>query len=369
MQSMPQTHRHAGQHLRRAPKSVHLCLAALGAVLCLSLHSQAPAAALFARGAKRRRLVELKGWEVLLLKGKGKVPIPGLKIRKIPLKPVTLSVGGSTKSSLSKKDMLGFPFTTQNIGILQIGFPRIAGRLRLALDDPTTGPSSDDAHGVAEMSYEQQLKHDGVFSGKLRSNGEWSAALSRDVEDLGHLRGGLNSQLDWNIDLDTSYPAVKGVSPSLTYGATQDGMRVKADLESQLTKNLHGSYAVQNLPGKYSPIDLLHDVKLTLSPAKQKHAMEVAARYDRKFAKVPVRGSLTYRMQTRPASLETSVDFDQVRLKARTAKAQLTASLSHKADEDGFRPAEVEVKVGKLAASAQLQRGQKAPRVHLSMDV
>jgi len=368
---MPQTGRHAaGRCLRRAPKSLNLFLAALGAVLSLSLSGQAPAA-LFARGAKRRRLAEFKGWELLVLKGKGKVPIPGLKLRKILPKPVTLAIGGSTGSTLNKKEMLGFPFTTQNTGSLQIGFPRISGSLRLALDDPTTGPSSEDVQGVAEMSYEQQLKQNGAFSGKLRSSGEWSAALHRDIEDLGHIRGGLDSQLDWNLDLETSYPAVKSVAPSLTYGATQDGMRVKVDLESQLTKNLQGSYAVQNIPGQYSPIDFLHDAKLILSSEKQKHVVEVAANYDRKFGKVPVRGSLTYRMQRQksPASLETSVDFEHVRLKARTAKAQITASLRHKADENGFRPAEVEVKVGKLAALAQLQPEKSEPRVRLSMDV
>eukprot|EP00930_Biecheleria_cincta_P078401 TRINITY_DN65848_c0_g1_i1.p1 TRINITY_DN65848_c0_g1~~TRINITY_DN65848_c0_g1_i1.p1 ORF type:complete len:384 (+),score=85.42 TRINITY_DN65848_c0_g1_i1:47-1153(+) len=368
---MPQTHRHAaGRCLRRAPKSVYLLLAALGAVLSLSLGIQAPAA-LFARGAKSRRLAEFKGWELLVLKGKGKVPIAGLKLQKIPLKLVTLAIGGSTQSTLSKKDMLGFPFTTQNTGSLKIGFPRISGNLRLTLDDPTTGPSSDDVQGAAELSYEQQLKQNGAFSGKLRSSGEWGAAFHRDIEDLGHVRAGLDSQLDWNLDLDTSYPAIKGVAPSLTYGATQDGMRVKLNLESQLTKNLQGSYTVQNTPGQYSPIDFLHDVKLTMSSEKkeQKHAIEVAANYDRKFGKVPVRGSLTYRMQTKPASLETSVDFDRVSLQARTAKAQVRASMSHKADENGFRPAEVEVKVGKLAALAQLQPEKAQPRVRLSMDI
>jgi len=298
-------------------------------------------------------LLQAQGYELLLHRGKGKVPIPSLQLRKTPKKPLSLAVGGSVDSSVENKDLLGFPFTTQNTGVLQIGFPRVSGRLQLSVEDPASG-SDEEQQGSMELSYLQQLG-DGEFAGKLRSNGEWSASLAKEVEEIGNFRGSLNSQLDWSADLDTSYPAVKGLVPSVTYGANQDGMRVHASVSGDLKKrNIHGSYSLRNIPGKYAPTEFIHEAKVKVSSAGSRHQLEAVGNYDRNFLKIPVRGSLTYGLHTRPAVLEASVDFDRYRLRAQTLRAQAMAAVARVPDENGQRPAELELKVGKVSASAQL---------------
>mmetsp|Transcript_77257 Transcript_77257/g.136340 ORF Transcript_77257/g.136340 Transcript_77257/m.136340 type:complete len:369 (+) Transcript_77257:74-1180(+) len=365
--------RRAGQRPNGA-KALVLTLALFGAALsACSMASQAQGlAALLGRGKPKRTkvLLEAQGFQLLFHRGKGKVPLPWVQLRRTPKKPVSFAVGGSVESGMSTKDALGFPFTTQNNGILQIGFPRFSGRLQLSMEDPAS-TADDDAQGSMELSYLQALGPGrfgagaGEFGGKLRGNGEWSASFAREVEDIGKFRGSLNSQLDWSADLDQSYPAVKGMVPSVTYGATQDGMRVRASVDGDLKKNVHGSYSLRNIPGKYAPMDFIHEAKVKVGSSGARQTLEAVGSYDRKFAKLPVRGSLTYSLKTRPATLEASVDFDRYRLRAQTARAQAAAAVARVPDENGQRAAEVELKVGKVSAVAQLP----TRRVRLNMNL
>jgi len=350
---------------RRLPNGAKaLVMLALLAVCTWASQAQGVAALLGGGKGKRTKvLLRAQGFELLFRRGKGKIPIPSLQLRRTPKQPLSLAVGGSVESGMSTGDLLGFPFTTQNNGILQIGFPRFSGRLQLSVEDPASS-ADDDGQGAVDLSYVQTLGA-GEFAGKLRSNGEWSASVAREVEDIGHFRGSLNSVLDWSADLDQSYPAVKGFVPSVTYGATQDGMRVRASLEGDLKKNVHGSYSLRNIPGKYAPMDIIHQAKVKVSSADSRHTLEAVGNYDRKFLKIPVRGSLTYGLKTRPATLEASVDFDRYRLRAQTSRVQASAAVARAPDEKGQRAAELELKVGKVSASAQLP----SRRVRVNMNV
>mmetsp|Transcript_71462 Transcript_71462/g.115296 ORF Transcript_71462/g.115296 Transcript_71462/m.115296 type:complete len:367 (+) Transcript_71462:94-1194(+) len=356
----------------RGPKGLLRFVTLAGSLLSLvwlsPLEAPTAAVAIFAKGKNKKVLVQYKGFELLLFKGKGKVPIPSLKLQKIPLKPLSLGAAGSVESSMSIDDLQGFPFTTKNSGTLKIGFPRIAGRLQLRYEDPPRGADIEDAQPVLEASYEQKAAG-GEVAGKVRSNGEWSASFGREVEDVGHLRGGMNSVLDWNVDLDTSYaPVLKGrVTPTVSYGATQDGMRVHARADGYPAKGVKAFYAVQNIPGKYAPADFLHNAQVTASSADLKHTVEAAGSYDRKFPKLPVRGSLKYVRRTRPATMEASVDFERYRLRARSNLGEVTAAVGRTADENGGRPAELELRAGKVAAVAMLEPGSSKPRMRLDI--
>eukprot|EP00440_Ansanella_granifera_P037100 gb/GFBE01040262.1/.p1 GENE.gb/GFBE01040262.1/~~gb/GFBE01040262.1/.p1 ORF type:complete len:367 (+),score=63.19 gb/GFBE01040262.1/:1-1101(+) len=347
-----------------------LRVVAIGALVgLLSPWEQIPGpAALLGRSSRSKKvLFQARGYELLVCKGKGKLPLPSLQFRKVPKQLVAFAAGGSVASSASKSDVLGFPFTTQNVGVLQISLPRLGGRLRLTSEDPPSGPAAEETPGSSEVFYEQHAQGLGEISGRVRSNGEWNVALSHEVEDIGRFRGSVNSQLDWSVDLDTTYPPVKGMTPSVTYGATQDGMRVNAKVEGQVAKNVNVAYAAQNAPGKYAPADILHDGKVKVSSGK--HSVEVSGSYDRKFSKIPVRGSLSYTLETTPVTLDASVDFDKYRLRARGARGQVAAAVGRQADESGHRPAEVEVKVGKVSAVTSLEAGSSEPRIRLSLDV
>mmetsp|Transcript_25293 Transcript_25293/g.57075 ORF Transcript_25293/g.57075 Transcript_25293/m.57075 type:complete len:365 (+) Transcript_25293:67-1161(+) len=314
---------------------------------------------------KQQVLFRKFGYELVMSPGKGKVPLPGFQFRKIPLEPWTLSVGGQAESDASKSALTGFPFTTDNAATLLLGLPRIGGRVRIGLEDPALSSEGEDTSQQMEAGYEQRLPGGGRLAARMRSTGEWGASFLHEVEDIGEVRGGLNSQLDWNLDLNTTYPEVKGFTPSVTYGATQDGMRVHARVDKDFSKHWHASYDLQNIPGKYSPVDFVHDgaVRFTAGP----HTLQATASYDRQLLKRPVQGSVSYALQTRHAALQASLDSQQYQLAMRAGPAKVAAVLS-RANEEGERPASLELRVGQAAATI-LADGTNKPRIRLSKDL
>mmetsp|Transcript_3042 Transcript_3042/g.7603 ORF Transcript_3042/g.7603 Transcript_3042/m.7603 type:complete len:367 (+) Transcript_3042:60-1160(+) len=309
-----------------------------------------------------------------LPKGPGKGPtshVPRLKIMKIPPKAMSFSgLSGSVESDLDRQ-LLTFPITTHNTAGLQLRFPRLNGALKISATDPPASLDVDEAAKAVEANYDQIVSGVGEFGVQLRSNGEWGVSFSRQVEDLGFLRTTLNSQLDWSADLERTYPAVvKGVVPTVNYGATQDGMRVKAKFDRSFAdKGVHTSYTMQNVAGKYAPADLMHEARAIASLGGGR--LTATTSYDRRNSKVPVRGSLAYAAKLRAAALEASVDFDRLRLKASAKGVQVTAAIGTRASLDDAksgihgRPAELELKVGKVSASAKLREGK--PRVRLDV--
>lgn len=289
--------------------------------------------------------------------------LPRLQLREVPPRPISFrGLVGSIEGGADQKELLGFPFTTKNGGTLQIGFPVIDGKLALHIEDPPASLGDDDeGQRVAEVSYDQTAPGIGEIGAKVKSTGEWSTSFARDVEEIGHLSGGVNSQLDWSVDLATTYPTYKGVAPSVTYGATHDGIRVLAKLDGTPAKNVHSSYTVQNLPGKYAPLHFLHDAKVTYSSGRV--ILEATGAYNRKFPKSPVQGSLTATTEFRPVTLTASVDSSRYRLLASTRFGQVAAAVDREAPEvGGKRHMEVELKLGNVSALAT-KLGTKKPRV------
>jgi len=312
------------------------------------------------------------GYELRVMprKTKNKVgkAIPKVLFREIPPQPVSLvSAMGSVESEMDK-EMMGFPFTTDNAGSLAVGFPRVKGLLKLSLQDPPVSAELEDAVKAAELSYEQRVKGVGHVGARVKSNGEWTASVDRMVEDIGHLHTTLNSQLDWSVDLDTSYAPVKGISPAVSYGATQDGMRVRAKLNGVVAQGTTGMYQVQNLPGKYTPMDLVHDARLEYSSASGRQSVTAEGQYDRRLPKRPIKGTLSYAVHTSPVTLTAAVDFERARLKAATRFGQVTAAVGLKAPAkgEGQRPAEIGVKLGPVSAQARLN-GSRKPRLRLEL--
>lgn len=353
-------------------RSKALLLALVGAV-AFSSTCNGPAASLFARSPKKKVLFQARGYELLMIEGKGKVPIPSLKFQQVPPKPLIVSGSGSIESGASKGELIGFPFTTQNAGTIQLGFPRIGGRLTVAVKDPPQDPDAEEMPSTREISYEQSAPGIGDITAKVRTNGEWGASISREVEDIGQFRGGFNSQLDWNLDLETSYDPVYGLTPSVTYGATQDGMRVKAHVEGDYEvkkNNLHASYTLQNIPGKYSPTEFLHDANLRLSTPNKRHTLEATASVDPQFSNSPVHSSFSYALQTSPATFEASIDQKRYRLKVKNSRAEVSAAIGYRSSSEestqGKRPAELELRLGKVATQVRLD-GNSKPRVRVEV--
>ncbi|CAK9011612.1 unnamed protein product, partial [Durusdinium trenchii] len=88
---------------------------------------------------------------------------------------------------------------------------------------------SEDSNHV-EAGYEQSLPGGGSVAARLRSNGEWGASFRHEVEDVGIVSGGLNSQLDWNLDLNTKSPLTGTLAYTLqtrpvTLQALMDGQQ------------------------------------------------------------------------------------------------------------------------------------------------
>lgn len=312
-----------------------------------------------------------QGYELKLQPRKTKSPlkvIPKVVFRKIPAQMLKFVSASSSVESELGKDLAGFPFTTNNKGSIAMGFPRVNGVVKLSLEDPPIGADEDAAGGGAEVSYEQTIKGVGQVGARVSSKGDWTATWNRKVEDVGNLHTSVNNQLDWTADLDTAYPAFKGVKPTVSYGATQDGMRVKAKVEGAPVANTYGSYQVQNEAGKYQPRDLVHDARLVYTSGPS--SVQADGKYDRSLPNRPYRGSLSYVLRAAPATLTASVDFDRYRLKAATDKATLTAAVATKAgDGNGFlggRTTELGMKMGPVAAEAVL-KGSKKPRVRFQV--
>ncbi|CAJ1437174.1 unnamed protein product [Effrenium voratum] len=289
------------------------------------------------------------------------VPIPGLKFQKVPLKLLSLGYAASAEGGLEKGSLTGFPYSTDNSAALLLALPRLGGRMTLGLDAPAVGGDSDDS-GHMELDYEQRLPGDGLAALKMKTNGEWGASFLQEVEDVGVVSGALNSQLDWNLDLNQTYDAVRGFVPTVAYGATQDGLRVRARVAKAFSPSWFGSYGLQNIPGKYSPVDFVHDSTVTFS--KGAHTIQAAAAYDRQLLKSPLTGSLSYALRTRIATLYAALDSQQYRLAVAAGHKQMTASLGRK-NEDGLRPSWLELRLGKVAATLSSD-GSSKPRLRLS---
>ena len=97
----------------RRRRSCHLAkigkvtiLLQLGLLALCSIY-EAPAQLFLNRGNKQKVLLRARGYELVMFPSKGKVPIPTLKFRKIPLKPLTLTVSGSTEGGLDKSALTG----------------------------------------------------------------------------------------------------------------------------------------------------------------------------------------------------------------------------------------------------------------------
>jgi len=318
---------------------------------------------------KDKVLFQKQGYELRLSPRRSNSPVfkavPKIVFRKIPPQPISLvSASGSLESNLDK-EIAGFPFTTSNTGSLALGFPRAQGVVKLSLKDPPA--SDDDVLQSAEISYEQALPGAGQVGARVTSKGDWVAFWNHKVEDIGNLRTTLNSQLDWSADLDTTYPAVKGIHPTVSYGATQDGMRVRAKVDGGLA-NAYGSYQVQNEAGKYQPRDLVHDARVVYTQGR--NSIEADGKYDRRLPKRPFKGSLSYVARTKPGTLTASVDLDRYRLKADTGYAQVSAAVAHNAGDGkgylGGRPTEFGVRTGPVSAEVRLN-GSRQPRVRLEV--
>ncbi|CAE7197013.1 mkkA, partial [Symbiodinium sp. CCMP2456] len=276
----------------------------------------------------------------------GQVPIPGFQFRKIPLELLTFGFGGLAESDATKSAITGFPFTTDNTVSLQLGFPRIGGGFRLGLEDPAlSAEGADSTQQLLSMGYQQRLPGGGQLASWLKTTGEWGAAFRHEVEDIGIVTGGLNSQLDWNLDLNTlgmracalhqrspnmllPLLKVKGFTPSVSYGATQDGMRVNARVDKDISKRWHTSYTVQNIPGKYSPVDFVHDgvVRFASGP----HSLQATASYDRQLLKKPLQGSMSYTFQKRRMALRALLDSQRYQLALQAGPAQAGAAVPRK---------------------------------------
>eukprot|EP00913_Durusdinium_trenchii_P035654 g33364.t1 len=282
------------------------------------------------RNNKKKVLFSARGYELVAFPSKGKVPIPSLKFRKIPLKPLTLAVSGSAEGSFEKSALTGFPYSTDNAAALLLGLPRLGGRLTLGMDAPAVNSESEDSNHV-EAGYEQSLPGGGSVAARLRSNGEWGASFRHEVEDVGIVSGGLNSQLDWNLDLNTTYAPVRGFTPS-------------------------------NIPGKYSPVDFVHDS--TISFTAGRHTIQASAAYDRQMLKSPLTGTLAYTLQTRPVTLQALMDGQQYALAAHSGRKSIAATLG-RPNEEGQRSSQVQLQLGQVAATVKME-GSSKPRLRLS---
>mmetsp|Transcript_137108 Transcript_137108/g.238304 ORF Transcript_137108/g.238304 Transcript_137108/m.238304 type:complete len:355 (-) Transcript_137108:91-1155(-) len=286
---------------------------------------------------------------------------PYLTLQRVPLRPISLSFVTSQEGTLD--DFRGYPSLTKNSGTLSVDVARpVQSKLSVSYEDPP-----DAAPQVGTVLYQQRVPGIGDLSSKVNSMGEWALGLKRRLWGLGELSGVVDSEFDWSVALDKTYPALGGVRPSVSYGATQDGMRMNVTLDTSPDKNAHARYSVRNLPGQYQPADLIHTGKLALAAAERAHVLEAEGTYDHRFSKMPVRGSLSYTARTRPGQLRASVDFDRYRLSAQSLGAEVAASIARTPTQDGVRPKELEFKTPKLTAAASFARGKPRLRVNTAI--
>jgi len=313
-------------------------------------------------------LFTYRDYELVVRQRKAQV-LPRFQLRKTPPAPIALSVASSGVEGPVDKSLAGFPFTTANNAAINLDFPRISSCLRLRLQDPPAESDLDDMQRALEACYEQSISGIGEFAANVKTTGEWAASFKHEVEDIGDLSGSFNSQLDWNLALDTTYPPIYGFVPTVTYGATQDGMRFHARATGPLYTNLRGTYEIQNEPGKYSPAEFRQDATLTFAstPPKggvEQHSLELHGTYDRTLPKVPYRGSVSYTARLKPATLKASMGDDWYRLRAQTAHGEIGASFTRNAEIN--RPTQLELKLGKVSAVAQLGRDRETvPRMRI----
>jgi len=332
-----------------------------------------------ARKSRPKVLFKFRDYELKYLpRGKGTGPasrVPRLAVVKIPPKPLSFGSADVSFAGSLNKELKTFPHTTANVGSLQVGFPRFGGSLTLSAEDPPVNIDVEDAPRSLEAGYRHDIKGVGDVSVRVNSKGDWTATYAREVEDLGHLDGSLNSQLDWHVDLKTAYPQYRGASPVVTYGANQDGLRVVARVDHAADAEVRSSYTVQNVAGKYAPADLLHDGRVAVATKNDRHTLEASGSYDRRLPKLPVRGSLAYTMRSRPATLKASVDFDRYRLRAQTRHGQVSAAVGTRAELDDQsaglrgRPVEVEAvgRAGRFQVSTSAKFREGAPKVRLGL--
>lgn len=286
---------------------------------------------------------------------------PFMRLHRVQTKPISLSFATSQEGTLD--DFRGFPSLTKNSGTLSIAVARPAeSTLSLSYEDPP-----DAAPQVGTVFYQQRVPGIGDLSSKVNSMGEWALGLKRELMGLGELSGAVDSQFDWSMVVDKTYPALGGVRPRVSYGATQDGMRMNLSLDTSPDKSAHARYSVRNHPGQYTLADLIHEGKLALSTAGRAHVLEAEGTYDNRLSEMPVRGSLSYTANTRPGQLRASVDFDRYRLSTKTLGAEVTASIARTAMQDGVRHKELEVKTPKLTAAAIFARGKPRLRVNTAI--
>jgi len=319
-------------------------------------------------------LAQYSGWEVVAQTGKGQGPlavIPRVMLRRTPPPPVKVdSFSGTTDGVADAKELKGFPFTTRNKASVAIGFPRMRSKVGLSIDQPPQS-AEESARPSAALSLEQRA---GPARGelRLRSTGDWDLSADAEVEELGGtLRSTLRSDLDWSMDLETSYPLARGTSAAVTYGATQDGMYVKGQFAGSATpvkkRDLKAdySYMVENRAGKYSPRDLLHSAVAKLQAGDGRHQLQVKGDYNRRYPKMPVRGSVALSSRNGPLTLEASADFRRYRLRGATKHAEVAVAQDRQHEEGEAPLRELELRV--LGLSAIATAGPGKPRVRLGV--
>eukprot|EP00927_Polykrikos_kofoidii_P051952 TRINITY_DN45726_c0_g1_i1.p1 TRINITY_DN45726_c0_g1~~TRINITY_DN45726_c0_g1_i1.p1 ORF type:complete len:428 (+),score=68.82 TRINITY_DN45726_c0_g1_i1:63-1286(+) len=315
--------------------------------------------------ARTQTLVTARGYQLVLRQNRGQL-FPRIKLRPVLPKPVSLtSLSASVDGGVD--DLRGFPFTTSNRGRIKLAFDRIGGELIAVAEDPTVSLDSDDAKRVGEVSYRQRIPAGGDVSLRARTDGDWAANFSGNVEDVGFLSGSLDQQLDWSLNLEKEYSHVKGFVPTASYGATQDGMRVRAELAGQLPSKqgvpVNASYAIGNLPGQYAPADFVHECAVKMAFANRRYSLESRGEYNRRLAKSPIRGSLACSARVKRAAIEGYLDFDRCHFLCQLPRGLVRVAT---AVNDGDSLKEFEVQFDKLSATALLVNSR--PRIHLRFD-
>mmetsp|Transcript_52160 Transcript_52160/g.124292 ORF Transcript_52160/g.124292 Transcript_52160/m.124292 type:complete len:381 (+) Transcript_52160:46-1188(+) len=304
------------------------------------------------RKKKSRRFVKRMGDNELILS----LSFPPFKVRKIPPKPCRLqSLSAQVESP--HESLLQFPFRTDNSVSAALEFPRVDGRLAVSVKDPVIDlENTDDALQAAEVSYSQRVPKAGVLGGRLSSDGEWGLSIDREVPNLGLVHGDINSNSDWSLDLHADYPRFRGITPEVSYGFTQDGVRVKAMLSAPLTKNLQANYSIANDAGNYKPQEFDHRMLLKYSKGAQSLATQ--AQYNSQLPSKPVRASATYAVAGRPGVFSATASLDKYSLRARSKLVEAGVTLDHATGKPTGQAA-VDARLGKVVGGVLLGNGDK----------
>jgi len=356
-----------GAHqLRRRSNLRHVVLAAcLGLVVAWLLEADradATAFSLLGKQKKKNKIVwkkQLQGQELLVKTG-----WPFFSIQKIPPKRVVFDTA-SAMVETTRDDVLQFPFRTDNKAKLSIAFPRMDGRLGLSFKDPVLDLDSDEIPHVLEVDYTQKVPKVGQVTGRLSSEGDWGLVLNRDVKNVGKVRGEIDSDSEWAVDLLADYPSIRGITPQVRYGLTQDGARVAAKLSAPLTKKAKASYAVANNAGNYKVQDLSHDLSLDYAPSTSQK-LRLQAAYNNQLGK-PLQASATYVRGSRDAQLSATATLRNYNVKAWTRKAEVGMTLNHEGGKPVGSPT-FDMRVGKVVGGVQLNQ-DKSPTYRLGIQM